>query len=395
MRDPKFESLTGIPALRNEETAPIDPVRGDPVMTMVKATVGLRPLRAALVFLAFQYGTIYVALAAVGAIPWSAPLSHTFEFISVDHLNLAVLVPIGAALLCHLYRQIRLTFDEIQTRGIVASGRREELQAVQQWAQRAYDARLPVLICLFLTGLLNGYFVGSGSRLFTLVFDPGAGFTAENAVLLYARLWICANYLMLFLLFYRSAITIIALYRITSLDLNIEPMHPDRAGGLGCLGELSMAVISFLSLVMLFLSVTGMFANTDHPQVYLVLLLAFAMLTVTGFLASLSPAHDKMRRVKADALVRLEVIARRQYKRFLKASESLGAGAETDKDLIEEMNAVDQLYGVVQKMPVWPFDFSMMRRFATSIALPLAIYLINEVVGFANIVDYLGATFGN
>jgi len=409
MRGIQFESLTGIPAIREDDSEPadpIDPVRGDPLMSLVQRTLGLRPLRAAVVFLLLQYGTILLALVAVGALPWSAPFAQTAGLTSVDHLNLAILVPLGAALLCHLYRQIRTSFDEIHARGIVTKDRRDEFLAVKDWAQRAYDAPLPLLICLFLTGALNGYFVGSHSSLFTLVLEPEAGLTAQNVVLVYARLWICVNYLVVFLLFYRSAITILALYRITSLDLNIEPMHPDRAGGLSCLGELSMAVISVLSLVMLFLSLTGMYAKAEaealavagngdgNSEIYLLLLIAFAVLTVTGFLASLSPAHDKMRKVKADALVRLEIIARRQYKRFLEASDNLGAAEETDRDLIEEMNAVDQLYGVVQKMPVWPFDFSMMRRFASSIALPLMIYVVNEVVGFREIVEYLRITFG-
>ena len=100
-----------------------------------------------------------------------------------------------------------------------------------------------------------------------------------------------------------------------------------------------------------------------------------------------------MRRVKADALLRIEVIARRQYKRFLQYSTESGAGSDKDRDLIEEMNAVDQLYGVVQKMPVWPFDFSILRRFVTSIAFPLSIFVVEQVVGFDNIVGYLRATF--
>ena len=36
-------------------------------------------------------------------------------------------------------------------------------------------------------------------------------------------------------------------------------------------------------------------------------------------------------------------------------------------------------YEIVEKMPVWPFDFKSIRRFISTIALPLIIFLINQL----------------
>lgn len=264
MRDIQFESLTGIPRLRDEDTADvelIDPVRGDPLVSVFVMLAGLRPFRVAVVVLLAQYGTILAALLAVGGITWTDPVNQTLDFESVDHLNLMLLVPLGAALLCHLYRQIRATFLEIEQRRIVATADRGKLEQIRTWAQGAYDARLPVMICLFLSGVLNGLFIASETTLFDLVLVPGDPITAQTVVLVYARLWVCANYLIIFLLFYRCAITVVALHRITRLELNVEPMHPDQAGGLSSLGALSMAVTYFLSLVMVFLAVMAVSAS--------------------------------------------------------------------------------------------------------------------------------------
>jgi len=399
LRDRRFESLTDIPALREAEITAgeaIDPVRGDPLARVFVRIAGLRPLHVAVLVLVAQYGTILLALLATTELGWTAPVDQTLGKESLEHINLAILVPIGAALLCHLYRQIRATFSEIQRRGIVVATDRGKCEDIRAWTQRAYDARIPVMACLALSGLLNGWFLGTGAELFGQTLELGSPNVAATVVLLYARLWVCANYFLIFLLFYRSAVTALALYRITSLGLNVEPLHPDRAGGLGSLGALSMAVTYFLSLVMVFFALVAMFAETDQSLIYLSLLCAFALLTVTAFLASLSPAHGTMRRVKADALLRMEVLARRLYKRFLAYSTTGGEEVDPDRDLIEEINAVDQLYGVVQKMPVWPFDFTIAGRVATSVAVPVAIFLFERFDGFQKIqsvMDYLSKTF--
>lgn len=345
----------------------IRPYNRDPIVYLAARILGLSPFRLALGYFFVSFVVTYLIGYVTGQYHGKNGIGPMYGQI-LDNLNLAFLAPVGAGLLCHLYVSIANTFDTVQNKGLVRPADHERLRLVLTKARRFYDSKTAVIVCFGLSAIINifNYLNKTDSWL-----AINGGLTG-----IYGRFWIFINFTMIFLIFYKCVVTVWAMQKTMELDLKIEPMHPDRSGGLKCFGQLSMAVNYFLSLVMVFFTLLLVFDDFSRGQpLYVLFFIVFYVVAIYSFFASLSKAHGKMKAEKDAALNRLENIACHHYKRFASQSQERGNNTQT----LQDMTAVDAMYTVVQKMPVWPFDVAHMKQFVTTIAFPMAMFLYDQL----------------
>ena len=178
-------------------------------------------------------------------------------------------------------------------------------------------------------------------------------------------------YLRLFLWF-------VFLWRVSRLDLNLIPTHPDRAGGLGFLGQSTYAYSPVLLAQGVLIS--GQIAGRIFEQgaslidfkVQIVGFVAFFLALVLGPLAVFTPPLAQARR---RGLSEYGTLASRYVQGFdekwvrggaAKDDEFLGTGD------IQSLADLGNSFAVVQEMRLVPFGFRDATRLAAVTAAPLA-----------------------
>ena len=168
------------------------------------------------------------------------------------------------------------------------------------------------------------------------------------------------------------------LWRVSRLDLNLIPTHPDRAGGLGFLGQSTYAYSPILLAQGVLLS--GQIAGRIFEQgaslidfkVQIVGFVAFFLALVLGPLAVFTPPLAQARR---RGLSEYGTLASRYVQGFdekwvrggaAKDDEFLGTGD------IQSLADLGNSFAVVQEMRLVPFGFRDATRLAAVTAAPLA-----------------------
>lgn len=182
------------------------------------------------------------------------------------------------------------------------------------------------------------------------------------------------------------------------LHVEVQPRHPDKAGGLRSLGDLCLINALTLSAPAIFLAawlilIPGF--GPDHRyqayvHYYYLLLMIVFVLALCAFALPAYFVHRAMVAQKA----RLEIPLFELSARIDELTQSLmkGAGTEPPEDLAKlsgEREALQQLYTSDASIPVWPFDAAILRRFTIAQFIPLL-----SLTGVApNIVQALQQTF--
>lgn len=164
---------------------------------------------------------------------------------------------------------------------------------------------------------------------------------------------------------------------IQDKELNINPLHPDRCGGLQILSDYSMKVV-YLNTIFGFvvsISVIRLF-QTQYGWTAILLVILYLSITTISFFAPLSTAHEEMKEAKTKLLLSL---GRQFWKEYLIAHQAAGS-TETIKNEIDKIKQLQELYDLTQDFPVWPFDTTTLRRFFVSISSPLIPAIIGVVI---------------
>ncbi|HOD40064.1 MAG: hypothetical protein BWY32_03323 [bacterium ADurb.Bin243] len=285
----------------------------------------------------------------------------------LDNLCMGILAPIGAGLITNLYKKISDATGIIGAKRIIKDG---DLRAYQALLNK-FDAKF------------NNYYITAASTILAFLISAFIYFHRKTSWLgiaggitgIYDSIFVFLNFAMIITIVYKSCITIWLIQKIISFDINIRPMHPDHAGGLRHIGSLSMAVNYFLILVMFYFSLLLIF--DAFAQRFILIYLFFYVFTFFIFFASLYEAHKKMRRVKDEALEKLENTSNHYYYKLVTSAGALGI---YDLDSADEIIMVDNLYTIVEKMPVWPFNINNIIKFFSVFITPLIIFIISLLV---------------
>jgi hypothetical protein len=164
--------------------------------------------------------------------------------------------------------------------------------------------------------------------------------------------------------------------------VTIEPLHPDRCGGLGVLGSMSIALSTTVAALALNMSnpliaraINGYGSFT--PVSYLELLAYFTFIPA-AFVLPLSAPHCYMKQAKETLLAGLSVNFEAQQREVLVKVQS---GAALKDEDVEGLLNVRSLYNLGMKMPVWPFDVQTLSRVVSAVVIPLGIAIVSSLIG--------------
>lgn len=340
------------------------PYRTDVVFRAFNKVARNNPLYAALLCFLVSFVGLYLVGILTGQFYGKNGVSPMYTQ-SVDIINLAFLVPVGTGLLCNLYNNIFRTIMVLKTEGVVSPGDAADLNTTISRLESLLN-NMPLIIGAILISLainVYNYFQRVDSWV-----GVNAGLTG-----IYGRLVIILSYFMIGVVTHKCIVTVWFMRKALNYDIVIQPMHPDRAGGLRSIGRLSVAVNYFLGLIIIFFSLLIMFhPNARQQPLYLLIFVLFYILAPILLFLSLSKAYKKMAAKKKEALDRLGITFNYYYEKLSRSSGE----AIYDIQSADEISKVYRLYEIVDKMPVWPFDVKSVMRFFATITLPLVVFLL-------------------
>jgi hypothetical protein len=156
-------------------------------------------------------------------------------------------------------------------------------------------------------------------------------------------------------------------------EINMLPFHPDQSGGLRPVGEIGLRNQYGLTVgginVVLLIFTSVLYLQVPRPLYGLMVAagLAYLILGPAVFIGPLLPFRAGMMNTKttlmSEVAQRLRVELRRLHGELL-----CGQITKDDEDLIDRLR---KLGSVIDQLPVWPFDFGTVRKFASAYIAPL------------------------
>lgn len=173
--------------------------------------------------------------------------------------------------------------------------------------------------------------------------------------------------------------------------LNVNPLHPDRCGGLRPLSDYSLKTAYLITLLGFWISVISYQTITqstkqDYWYIYSIVIV-YIFLSLTCFFGPLLTAHRGMEKAKEDVL---HEIARQFQADYLEIHSSLTEDAETLKKRTEKVRELRTFYTMTNEFPVWPFDVQIFRQYLLSVTTPLLSLLIGLLQKYLETVFKLG-----
>lgn len=162
-----------------------------------------------------------------------------------------------------------------------------------------------------------------------------------------------------------------------SKKLNINPLHPDRCGGLSILSQYSLNTAYLVAIFGMMITLSNyQFIVQGIAQKYWyfnLIIILYIPLSLICFFGPLLAARKGMRRAKEELLSEIGKQFQADYQRTHK---SLGVDAEVLKKESAKLQELRSLYTLTNEFPVWPFDVKTFRQYLFSVATPLFPLLI-------------------
>jgi hypothetical protein len=163
-------------------------------------------------------------------------------------------------------------------------------------------------------------------------------------------------------------------------SLNINPLHPDKSGGLKVLSDYSIKVVYLNAVFGILASVTGYrLVNQGYVGAAVLGVIFYVGVATVSFFSPLSTAHAEMDHAKTQLLLKL---GKQFWDDYLSAHNAISGDAESLKDELAKIKQLQELYELTNNFPVWPFDTTTLRRFFITISSPLIPPLIGLLFDF-------------
>ncbi len=190
-----------------------------------------------------------------------------------------------------------------------------------------------------------------------------------------------------FYTFSLGILNIFASYRVLSVlfssnKLIVQPLHPDKCGGLAPLGALSRTLIYWIILigVVVALNVYNNYyvlgRHFDDPIQQSIILGYFVMAYVTFFLP-MHAAHKPMKKAKEEELGLI-------HKYISRVNQELKKDFEDDKSIdneaLENFNNAKLMYDITIEMPVYPYNLKTIAAFISSILIPILFSILQKII---------------
>jgi hypothetical protein len=201
-------------------------------------------------------------------------------------------------------------------------------------------------------------------------------------------------YIILMTFYYYHIALFVAYFAITTSYLGeiskkaerirINPLHPDRCGGLGGIGKL--ALFNTFPVLIVGFGIVTIFISDSYYMNYPILALhhvvptaLYLALSPLLFFLPLQSFQRPMKNAKYEILSSLSMKYNDVYQ------EIFGSASGSDKDMerLDRLEKISNLYGQAGKMPVWPFNLQMIRKVFLTILSPFAALILPPIFEYA------------
>lgn len=296
------------------------------------------------------------------------------------HVRFLIALPllIGAELIVH--RRLRVVVAQFRERNLIAPEDRQSFEDIISGAMRLRNS-VAIEIILLVVAFTAFYWLWRSQASLGVASWYATG-TRDAISFTWAGYWYVFVSVPIFRFvllrwYFRIFIWYLFLFRVSRLRLQLDPLHPDQAGGLEFL-NISVDAISPV-LIAQSAFVAGVIANqilragATLPDFQLLIggFAAFLILLVLLPLAFFAP---QMAAAKRATLPEYGTFAARYASEFrqkwLRASQTRGSELLGSAD-IQSLSDLANSYAVVREMRPLPFGRSVVVRLAILIALPL------------------------
>jgi hypothetical protein len=296
------------------------------------------------------------------------------------HVKFLISLPllIGAELLVH--RRVRAAVSQFLDRGLIAPEDMPRFEAITASGWRIRNsivAEVVLLVLAFTLGhwLWRGQAALSSATWYAEPADGGMRYTWAGYWYTFVSMPIARFILLRW--YFRLSIWYVFLWRVSRLRLRLNPLHPDRAGGLAFLGYVVLAFVPVLMAQTATLA--GLIGNLIwHQGVKLpdftLMIAVFIGSLILVVLFPLGFFLFQMAQAKWVALREYDLLASRYVNGFrekwlakpgMAEPELLGSGD------IQSLADLANSYEVIRQMRLLPFDRRVFLRLAIALALPL------------------------
>jgi hypothetical protein len=163
-------------------------------------------------------------------------------------------------------------------------------------------------------------------------------------------------------------------------SVEIQPLHPDRAGGLRMLGDYVFTNGLVVAIVGLILGMELLRVRADvavvTPELYGELALYFLAAPTVFFLLPLYSAHIRMVEAKQKLLAEIAEQFDLEYRVLLEGLRQDVLKLEE----VERLEAIQKIYEIAQSSPDWPFNLALISKFGAAVLLPVLLPLGVELI---------------
>lgn len=357
-------------------------VRGGPLYALQRA-VGLTTapndgaIQRGLLLAAIAWLPL-VALAFVDGVAVGAPGPASLLTDYAAWARFAIAVPLFVAVEPIADRWVAVTTQYLVTSGIVGEAARPAFDAALERAGRRRDSWRNELVILVLAYAVANASAGvraavpEATWLHGVRGGPGLSYTA----LWYAGVSLPLFNFLLLRWFWRLTLWTLLVRRTSKLDLRLVPGHPDRAAGLGVLGEVppAFALLAF-GIGTVFAGGLANWVIVGEISVQFVAAVAVAHLTLSVliFVAPIVGFWRLLRRERLRALVEYGVLGSELVRQFEGRWLRPGSGREDEALSAPDFSALtdfNQLVDVVREMKFVPIGRAGLIRLAAAALCP-------------------------
>jgi hypothetical protein len=347
--------------------------RCDPVAERLIEKLHLSPLSFALLSIAIATG-LALLTAWVSNTLWPKPgqvglLEDPFPWIWILFIN-----PVVLGYYLWSFQAIKDVIKDLEASDVVETDKPEIYQnALNPYYQRwrtflALGSAVNFSIFVFITQPnLKSNWYGSGTV-------PALAVTIASFVMVYMGSMLVLNLIT----------NVWVLHKILGseeLKLNVNPLHPDRCGGLRSLSNYALKTAYLAAVLGLMVGfIEYQFITQGLGRIYWFVHLIIPLhifLSIACFFGPLLAAHRGMRKAKDELL---HEIARQFQADYSQIRVSLTGDAEAFKNGNEKIKELRTFYTLTDEFPVWPFDVQTFRRFLLTVPSPL-LPLLPKLIG--------------
>jgi len=312
------------------------------------------------------------------------------------HVRLLLALPLLIAAELIVHQRVQVTVRQFIDRGIIAPADRAQFDGIIAAVMRLRNS-VTIEITLAAASILFGWWfwretlsLHTGS--WQIAVDSAGGESLTAAGWWYAYVSLNLFRFVLLRWYFRLMVWYLFLWRVSRLPLRLNPLHPDRAGGLGFIGTSVFAFIPVLfAQTTILAGVIGskiLHEGMALPAFYMeiasavALLMALVLLPLLFFIAELA-------RAKREGTREYGLLAMRYADEF--RDKWMGERRPPGEPLVgsADIQSLADLAGahdVLREMRVLPFSMHTIVRLAIVVAVPylplvLAMIPLEELVG--------------